>query len=208
MRLIVNAARLVAVLLGAALAPSACTSSNNSGSATSNYCSALASYAKQCKLNDACTQAHIQSCTTSAATFSDAYLTAVAQCASENACGDAGGSVAASSCIATKTASITPTAAQTKLGNDYCRACPASGQSSAQCSATFFAPATGATPAGIGVLLLEFSDALVEQIDSTCIGIDATLGCEAGFFVCELGVIGQSAPTPAACVAGATLDGG
>jgi hypothetical protein len=203
---------LVAVVTVASTALAAgCTSSGggSSGSGTSQYCSALASYASRCNITDPCTQASVQNCATYAGTYSSAWLGAVAQCAAEATCVDGGGT-AATSCIQGLQASLAPSAAQEKLAEDYCALCATSAhQSTAQCTAGFYQQPGDGSLGGPGAFYLEYSDTIASSIDTQCVPklADAGLfGCDLPMILCADPIITKSYPSIAAC--STTVDAG
>jgi hypothetical protein len=185
---------------------SGCTSSSGggvgSGGGTSQYCSALSSYATKCNITDPCTQASIQNCESYAGTYSSAWLAAVTSCAAETTCVDGGGA-AATSCVRGLQASLTPTAAQEKLAQDYCALCATTAkQTAAQCTQGFYQQPGDGGLGGPGAFYLDYSDTVATSIDTQCVPplADAgLLGCDFPLIFCADGIVSKSYPPLAAC---------
>jgi hypothetical protein len=182
---------------------------NSSGgiSATSDFCSAIASYAKTCNLNDPCSKATVDECETLASNRSAQALAAYTGCVQSATCGDGG--AGAAECYLQKTATLTPTATQTTLAQDYCSACPGN-ETLQACESNFY----GAAGVQLGGPILTVSDSIVTNIDFKCIpGLSADAGgpsgsCEAAFVLCVDQTILTAAPEPAACTVSSAADGG
>ena len=195
------------VLLLGTLSFPACTSSGSGGGATaSDYCATLSNYVTKCHITDPCITASVQQCSTAASAYSPAALTAVISCVGDAACGDAGlGSLPA--CIQQKQAAATPSAAQSKLAQDYCAICPRPNQTATDCVARFYTGAVAneaGTTVGPGNGLFNLNDSVTGSIDSQCIpkiAADAGFfGCAFTFETCSLGVVLAAVGTaPAAC---------
>ncbi len=201
-----------ALFLLSTLSAAACSSSGTTTTTTSpaDYCSALSSYVSRCNLTNACITATVGQCSSLASVASSAALAANAECLNETPCGDAGQTLDLQGCYQAKLAAPTPTAAQTKLAQDYCAVCAAPGQSAAACASSFYPTDTDAGVAVGGVpgagTLLQYSDAVATNIDAQCVPADAgALGC-LGFGVCALKTLAAAAPPePAACTGGVSF---
>jgi hypothetical protein len=174
------------LLLAVSLTVPACTSSGSStGTSTSDYCSQASDYVSRCHITNACTLAQLQDCGTIASNYSAATLAAEAACFSAATCGDAGTTPLAS---CPQPAPGAPTAAQTKLAEDYCAVCPGLNQTTADCVAGFYGSG-GANEAGIPTLpgpgnsAIRLSDSFATNVDSQCI---PKLAPEAGAIACTL----------------------
>ena len=145
-------------------------------------------------------------------TFSEAGLGVLTTCLDAIECGDAG-AAAATACSEYWFVGATPSAAQTKLAEGYCAACPTTGLTLAECEAVFYATLDDAGTVfapGPGYALLPLNDTLVTSAIAQCLptGSDASSpGC-LGFGACALQVIeaGTPAPPPACGGGSSTTD--
>ena len=211
-----NCVKASLVLVGG-LSLSACSNSSSptGGGTSSDYCSAISSYATRCNVTNACLTATENDCSALASAYSGATLATVSACLNAIPCGDAGANAAAA-CFQIATSKGAPTAAQTKLAQDYCAVCAGS-QTTAECASTFFTTTAGdsgvTVATGPGNGLLGFSDTVATTVDTKCVpalGDGGLLACAATFRICEAQVSLAALPTaPAACTGGTTAgDGG
>jgi hypothetical protein len=189
-------------VVGAGVIAIACgsTTSGGGGATAASYCNTLSSYAQRCGISDPCTNATIQNCEAIASNLSQGYISAVESCAQNLACGDAG-APSVQECLTSSELATGPTAAQTKLANDYCASCvPAAKESS--CVQGFYAQTGEGGLGGPGAQLLIYGDTLITSIDTQCGPgfLDAgILGCEGPFFFCADDIVLKAYPTPNAC---------
>ncbi len=158
------------------------------GASTPEACTAYIAYRQRCDVgtpsgSQACADGRKATCTARLATWSPAYAAAYATCTtSATSCNDG-----PDDCIASKLATTvgTPTAAQAKVRDDFCAACP-----SATCKDDFYKidPTNGN---GSGFILLEASDDVVVTIGKQCtnggvgLDLDASAGdCQLAFLTC------------------------
>jgi hypothetical protein len=124
----------------------------------------------------ACLRVALGTCDQLATTFSAGFMQIQADCATAATCADvASGSFA--ECSDGKQSELHPTTAHTKLAADYCTTCQA-GTASA-CESTYY------DKQGSGGTFLMYSDAVIGQIDTTCIPPAAAAGADAGSNACE-----------------------
>jgi hypothetical protein len=196
-----------ALLLAVSLTVPACASSGSSssgGANTSDYCSQASDYVARCHITDACTLAQIQDCSTTASNFSAATLAAEAACFSAASCGD-GGTTTLANCP--QPAPGAPTAAQTKLAEDYCAVCHGLNQTAADCVAGFYR--SGPNEAGLPTLpgpgssAIRLSDSFATNVDAECIPKlvpeAGALACTLAFDQCLLQTLTAVLKQPAAC---------
>jgi hypothetical protein len=207
------------VLLGTASVP-ACSSSGSSGTTnppSSDFCSQASDYVTRCHVTDACTLAFVQECSTIAGNDSAATLAAQADCIHAATCSDAGAAGSGlAGCLLQKPASPpAPTAAQTKLAQDYCAVCPRAGQTAAECVAGFYGNVNDAGATGVGGpgnAIFGLSDSVASSVDTQCIpklGGDAgTFGCALTFDACLFPIVVAAVKPPAACTTIPGLDAG
>jgi hypothetical protein len=191
------------------------------------YCTALSSYVRVCKVTDPCAVATSgKDCETLAAGYSEAGIDAITTCLDAISCGD-GGAIAQAACAEYWIALINPSDAQAKLATDYCTACPPAGQTAAECEPAFYATIDDAGDEagtlvvipGTGFPLLPRTDSVVLSADTACVPKliieGGAPGCET-FGACALQIIQAKTPAPpAACAsddasddASTELDGG
>jgi hypothetical protein len=204
----------VAGIFVVAAACSSSSSKSGGGNGTtssgevSGACTALSTYTVRCGAgsyvqSQACTTALEQSCSAMLAVYTPTFQQAIAACDTPATdCDDGPGA-----CYDQQMASVQPTAAQAKVREDYCNGCPAE----TNCTATFFTmdPVNGD---GIGVPVLQVTDAIAEQVDSACTGnalLDAGDGtdCTSAFGSCMAQIVANAQPDqPGVCTPGE--DGG
>jgi hypothetical protein len=204
----------VAGILAVAAACSSSSSNGGSGKGTtssgeaSGACAALSTYTVRCGgasyvQSQACTTALEQACSATLSVYTPAFQQAIVACnTSATDCNNGPGA-----CYDQQMASVQPTAAQAKVRTDYCNGCPAE----TNCAATFFTmdPVNGD---GIGVPLLQLTDAIAEQVDAACTGnalLDAGDGtdCTSAFGSCLAQIVANAQPDqPDVCTP--TEDGG
>jgi hypothetical protein len=187
------------------------------------YCAALYNYVHVCGITDPCAVATSgKDCAVLATGYSEAGIDAITTCLDAISCGE-GGAVAQASCAEYWIALINPSDAQAKLAKDYCTACPAAGQTTANCEPAFYATIDDAGDEGGGTLvipgtgfpLLPRTDNVVLSADTACVPklvVDGGApGCQT-FAACALQIIqAKTPPPPAACTSGEAstdLDGG
>ena len=158
----------------------ACSSSGGDDAAPSSeagFCDTLAgSYAK-------CGGGPSPSCSTSlgadclklASILAPSILESAKSCVEQTACGsDPLG------CIGKSLGTATPSAAQTKLANDYCDSCSVVGGEA--CKKAFFG--TASVP-GLAIALLPFGDGPVGAVDEACTkSVLGKTACQAAFSTC------------------------
>jgi hypothetical protein len=185
------------------------------------YCTALSSYVRVCKVTDPCAVATSgKDCEVLAAGYSEAGIDAITTCLDAISCGD-GGAIAQAACAEYWIALINPSDAQAKLAKDYCTACPPSGQTTAECEPAFYATIddagddAGFVIPGAGFPLLPRPDNVVLSADTACVPKlvveGGAPGCQT-FAACALHIIQAKTPAPpAACAsddASTELDAG
>lgn len=199
---------LVAALLegcGSTTAPTA------GGPSDDAFCSAYKTFVTACPYQGelaGCTSAVVaevdSECSSFASIFSVAFENAVTSCAPATSCPSNDPFI--STCVAS-IASVT-TAAQTKLASDFCGACAATnGQTVSACTAAFWGLDTDAgIPPGPGAVDLQYSDAIVDRIDSTCLTGATACGT---FQTCAQSVVTSMTPAaPSACSVSSSGDAG
>ena len=159
------------------------------------FCAAVAAYASRCTLTDACDVAKVAACSADEAIASAGAIAAYTACAAQEPCPSAsavgdGGIKAYDDCLATHFG--TPTTIEKSAVTDYCTHCGAG----PDC-------ATGA----VAQRLLTFDDAILTEIETTCLDSDGGLddgglgtGTKCGNFdKCSRDIIAAHHPQPAAC---------
>ena len=174
---------------------------------TDVYCKALTDVCNRCLSTlRACDLQNVANCEQFSQVLSQNARKAVADCAPKTACG----SDAGSRCYLNELSKDTPTAADQKLAQDYCNACPGA-VSTDECLADFFFKPDGGGE-GKFYFLMEFDDQIVGQIDTTCIpllapdagdaGDAGALSCTTKFLACAAFIVQRVSPTDACRDAG------
>jgi hypothetical protein len=200
----------------ATLTAIACSSSKssidegNSPAGDYTYCGALTASCNPfyAGTSTACSTAARDQCSTFQPTHSQTFQDAVVSCAKKfSPC-----IADFYDCIDAEATRATPTAAQTKVKNDFCSLCPdAAGSGTLDACSTFFRQDADASSGiyGVGVPLLKVNDTIAAEIGSKCIGSSGGRdgGSDAGasdacdpltFLACENTVV-QARTTPSAC---------
>ena len=162
------------------------------------YCKALVAYCNRCNPQlGACDVANFSKCEQVAAEYGKDGRTALVACVDKAACDkDAG----VDRCVRDKLLTATPTAAQTKLAQDFCAEC-AGDAGATSCATDFYVHADGGP--GPGESLLEWNDVVINGIDTACIpqikadAGGAANGCGAKFSLCAVGVVAAALPKDA-----------
>ena len=183
----------------------------STGSSTPAACEAQILYKQRCSdgteaKSQACADGRRATCDKTLATMSPAFAQAVVDCVTPAVVCDEG----PDTCIATKLAAApAPTAAMTKVRDDFCKTC-----ASASCSADFFKIDQN-DGNGPGYLVLQVSDAVAGTIDSKCTGANAPpldpdagiVDCAQAFTACASDTQQSALPDdPDACFAPDTTD--
>ena len=162
------------------------------------FCAAANDYVTRCALTDSCSLAIAAACSSTEANASPQFLAAYEACESMQPCPTPGGSsdggaAAYDSCLASHFGS--PDAVAQQLASDFCSKClPASGS----CATAFYS-------APKAQRLLELDDAILTEIDDTCILSDAGTDdagpgtCADRFDACARNIVLAHDPIPAAC---------
>ena len=200
---------LSALALALAVTVTACGGSTSSSDA---FCTAFVKAETSCEtVSSACVQAITDDCPSFVGNFSAAFKAAVVSCVPAANCPS--GDPFATSCFQSLDSLTTP--AQSQLAADYCTSCAAPlGQTVANCTAAFWGLGDAGSVPGAGAEFLEYSDAIVQKIESTCVPTIKGGTQEAcfSFIACEGSVTESAFPSaPAACTstsAGSPADGG
>jgi hypothetical protein len=155
------------------------------------FCAATSAYYTRCNLTSACDVARLANCANDEAVASPNATAAYAACETEEPCPDDTGDGGATydTCLATHYG--TPDSTLTTIVTTYCAKCDTGGN-----------PAT-CDEGPIGRSLAVYDDAILGEIQSTCLSADAGGGdggaqC-ADFADCARSVVTAHDPQPAAC---------
>lgn len=146
-----------------------------------------------------------------AANRSASALQVETDCVQAASCADAG--AGASECYTQRVTSLSPTATQTTLAEDFCAVC-AGTQTTSACESGFYAHGGDGGTQGPGAAALTLSDAVVTSIDGKCIaglssdGGASAAACAATFEACVEQTIFDDAPEPSGCTLASSNDGG
>ena len=169
----------IALVVTAGIACSSSEVDDSAPSSEAGFCDALAgSYAK-CSggggPSASCSTSLGADCAKLASILSPSILDSAKSCVVQTTCGsDPLG------CIGKSLAKATPSAAQTKLADDYCDSCSVVGGEA--CKTAFFG---NASVPGLAIALLPFGDGPVRAVDEAC--TKSALGktaCQAAFSTC------------------------
>lgn len=151
------------------------------------FCRSLSCPGKGCNPSAACQDARLGDCDVITATSSEALKAANAECA---ATADCKSLTATDECLFSKLSAAARTPAQTKLAADYCKRCGAdAGDAGASCEADFYARSSF-----LGLTLLFYSDAVLDEIAAQC------TGCGSALTDCAVPLADKKLPLrPAAC---------
>ena len=155
----------------------ACSSSDegSSSSPSAGFCDALSSAYAKCGGASSCGTSMSTDCTKLASLLAPSILEGATGCVKSTECG-----TDPLSCFGKALGGAKASAAQTKLGSDYCESCSLVGGDA--CNTAFVG--TEQVP-GLGFALLPFGDAPIAEIDSAC--TKSSLGktaCQASFTAC------------------------
>lgn len=144
-------------------------------SAPASFCDALSTAYARCGGATSCGTAMSADCAKLASLLAPSVLEGATSCVKSTDCGSD-----PLACLGKALGGATPSAAQTKLGTDYCSSCSVVGGDA--CNTAFIG--TADVP-GLGFALLPFGDALMTEIDTEC--TTSSLGktaCQGAFSTC------------------------
>jgi len=201
----------VALAAGLAIVRCATTLAPLASATPAEYCATLTNYVVACGLTDPCSLASVQECETAASGYTPAARGALTTCLNGITCGGMGAEAGAY-CAEYWLAFVSPTDAQARLAEDYCKVCPpASPQTTANCVSGFYATIDDAGAEdggavvipGVGFPLLPRSDTVATSADTQCVpkGPDAGARACAGFGPCALQTIEALIPAPVSACA-------
>ena len=165
--------------------------SDAASSGPSAYCVASVAYYQRCGsgVTPACVDTKKQECAKEESVYSAAYINAATTCeAPTSACDPQ----TKRDCEARALAGATPTTAQTKLRDDYCKTC---NPTSSKCATTFYSFGTGTSTDGPGYFGFVMNDATVAQMDASCTGSALQIGnlrCQDAFAGCIQQIYAQA----------------
>jgi hypothetical protein len=148
------------------------------------FCRSLSCPGAGCNPSAECQEAKLRDCPAYASASSEAFETANVACAQTADCKSL---VATDECIFSKLAAAARTTSQTNLAKHYCARC--GGDAGASCETDFYARTST-----VGLTLLFYSDAVIDEIDVQC------TQCAAAFVDCAVPLADKKLPLrPAAC---------
>jgi hypothetical protein len=184
---------------GVASGDGAVTTGDGAPAAPSAYCVASVAYYQRCGsgVTPACVDTKKQECVKEEALYSAAYIKAATSCEGPTAACDL---QTKHDCEARALAAATPTTAQAKLRDDYCKTCS---PTSSKCPTTFYTFGTGTTTDGVGYFAFVMNDSTIAQMDASCTGSALEIGqlrCQDAFAGCIQGIYTKAvAPTQTNC---------
>jgi hypothetical protein len=175
-------------LIEAATLPDAAVPADEAGcvlaATTDPFCRSLSCPGAGCNPTAECQEAKLRDCPAVASASSEAFKAANAECAQTTDCKSLG---ATDECIYGKLAAATRTASQKSLAKSYCARCSA--DAGASCEASFYARTSA-----VGLTLLFYSDAVLDDVDAQC------KFCDSVFTDCAVPLADKQLPLrPASC---------